>query len=194
VEATAKKQKFVTVTLIVKEGETDREESKEVLKGKTEVAILKNELGVAPEDSLWGRARRQGRRPFRGRRPRRGLVTEATERERVLTALRASFGEAEEIGGGEPFRVRLSRLLLPDPWRPQETGAMLVFEGWPQNRPLLYVEEAVVGETGQPPRSNHAVLFDGETWRGFSFAFPWAGNDPVRAVQLWLSRFTVERS
>ncbi|HEX8753780.1 MAG TPA: hypothetical protein VF731_10230, partial [Solirubrobacterales bacterium] len=52
-EATAKKEKLVTVTLIVKEGETEREETRQVPKGKTEVAVLKTELGVAPEDSLW---------------------------------------------------------------------------------------------------------------------------------------------
>lgn len=115
------------------------------------------------------------------------------ERERILTALRTAFGEAEQAGEG-PFRVRLPRLSLPEPWQPRETAAMVSFEGWPQNRPLLYVTEAVVGETGQPPRSNHTVLFDGETWRGFSFAFPWVGADPVRAVQLWLTRFTKERT
>jgi hypothetical protein len=116
------------------------------------------------------------------------------ERKRIITELRGAFGEAEEVGGGEPLRVRLPRLPLPDPWSPRETAAILTFDDWPQNRPLLYVEESVVGETGQPPRSNHAVLFDGETWRGFSFAFPWSGENPVRAVQLWLSRFTVERT
>jgi sulfur carrier protein ThiS len=53
VEATARKEKLVTVTLIVKEGETETDEAKEILKGKTEAAVLKTELGVPPEDSLW---------------------------------------------------------------------------------------------------------------------------------------------
>lgn len=52
-EATAKKEKLVTVTLIVKEGEAEREETRQVPEGKTEVAVLKSELGVPPEDSLW---------------------------------------------------------------------------------------------------------------------------------------------
>jgi len=53
VEATAKKERLISVTLIVKEGEAEREEAKEIPKGKIEVGALKTELGVPPEDSLW---------------------------------------------------------------------------------------------------------------------------------------------
>jgi hypothetical protein len=120
---------------------------------------------------------------------------EATERSKILGALKRAFGGAEDANPGqEPLRVLLPRLDLPEPWQPSSTGSMVVFEGWPQTRPLFYVEETVVGEGGEPPRSNHTVLLDGVTWRGFSFAFDWSGSDPVRAVQLWMERFTAERS
>jgi hypothetical protein len=37
------------------------------------------------------------------------------------------------------------------------------------------------------------VYLLGEPWRAFSFQFPWSGNDPVLAVQKWLTRFDRER-
>jgi hypothetical protein len=53
---------------------------------------------------------------------------------------------------------------------------------------------AVVGDAGEPPRSNDTVYVLGEAWRHFSFSFPWNGDDPVIAVQSWLERFSVERN
>jgi hypothetical protein len=120
---------------------------------------------------------------------------EAAERSEIVAVLGRAFSTAEDANPGqEPLRVWLAKLELPEPWRPQSTAAMLVFNGWPAERPLFYVEEAVVGEQGEPPLSNHTVLHDGATWRGFSFAFPWSGHDPVRAVQLWMGRFSGERN
>ena len=53
-EATAKaKEKLVNVTLVVKQGDEVTTETKQVAKGKTDVSVLKEELGVSAEDSLW---------------------------------------------------------------------------------------------------------------------------------------------
>jgi hypothetical protein len=90
--------------------------------------------------------------------------------------------------------VLLPVLELPDPWRPSPTRALTIWNGWPNERPEFVVDLAVVGETGEPPRSNDEVLRLGSSWRRFSFTFAWSGDDPVKAVRMWLERFTTERS
>jgi sulfur carrier protein ThiS len=61
-DATKKPHKLVKVTLITADetGETKSEE-KEIPKGETEVSLLKEELGVAPELALWV-VRKNGKR------------------------------------------------------------------------------------------------------------------------------------
>ena len=120
----------------------------------------------------------------------------AADREALVTGLAVSFGGAVDVtpAEGQPAHILLPSLELPDPWRPSPTRALTVWQDWPTSRPQLVVDLNVVGENGQPPRSNSDVYLLGQTWRGFSFSFPWSGDDPVRAVQLWLARFTVERS
>jgi hypothetical protein len=113
------------------------------------------------------------------------------EREATLARLRTAFSAAEDVtlGEGQPLHVLLPEVELPDPWSPSPTRALVVFASWPDVRPLFFIDEAVVGSTGAPPRSNSCQYVLGEPWRAFSFAFSWAGNDPVRAVQLWINRF-----
>jgi hypothetical protein len=121
---------------------------------------------------------------------------EATQREALVERLAHAFGEAVDVtpANGQPTHILLPEVELPSPWQPSTTRALTIWAGWPQERPQFLVDEAVIGEGGEPPRSNHTVYAGGKTWRGFSFAFPWDGDDPVRVVQLWLTRFTAERS
>jgi hypothetical protein len=121
---------------------------------------------------------------------------EGEERARLVTDLGAAFGGAEDVtpAEGQVLHVLLPQLELPAPWQPSPTRAMTVWEAWPSTRPQFLVDESVVAESGEPPRSNHQVFVAGESWRGFSFAFDWVGGDPVRAIQLWMERFVVERS
>jgi hypothetical protein len=61
-DATKKPHKLVKVTLVTTDetGESKSEE-KEIPKGETEVSLLKEELGVAPELALWV-VRKNGKR------------------------------------------------------------------------------------------------------------------------------------
>ena len=121
---------------------------------------------------------------------------EAGDRKLLVRRLAVAFGKATDVtpADGQAAHVLLPSIQLPKPWKPSPTRALTVWEGWPQNRPQFVVDQSVVGEAGEPPRSHHPVYLLGESWRGFSFNFAWSGDDPVRAVQLWLARFTAERS
>ena len=121
---------------------------------------------------------------------------EQGDRELIVRALAEAFGKAVDVtpGDGAVLHILLPSVELPDPWTPSLTRALTVFEDWPTTRPLFFVDEQVTGEKDEPPRNHHSKYLVGESWRGFSFSFPWTGDDPVRAVQLWLTRFTAERS
>lgn len=121
---------------------------------------------------------------------------DAGDRQILVERLTVAFGKAVDVtpGGDQPLHVLLPAVDLPEPWKPSPTRALTVWENWPGSRPRFVVDESVVGENGEPPRSNSPVYLLGETWRGFSFNFVWSGDDPVRAVQLWLTRFVAERS
>lgn len=113
-----------------------------------------------------------------------------------MERLALAFGNAKHVTPAEaqPLHVLLPAVDLPEPWKPVTTRAMTIWADWPSVRPQFLIDESVVGEGGAPPRSNHSVYAAGESWRGFSFEFAWSGDDPVRAVQLWMARFIVERS
>jgi hypothetical protein len=120
----------------------------------------------------------------------------ATAQVTIVDRLAAAFGEAVDVTpeGIEAPHVLLPALELPDPWTPTPIRALTIWTSWPQERPEFLIDLAVVGENGVPPRSSSEVLRLGTTWRGFSFSFQWSGDDPVRAVRLWLGRFTAERT
>jgi hypothetical protein len=118
------------------------------------------------------------------------------DRDRLVEVLGAAFGDAVDVTPAEdqPAHILLPSLELPEPWTPSPTRALTVWQDWPTGRPQFVIDEKLTGEGGQPPRSHHSVYLLGQSWRGFSFTFPWSGADPVRVVQLWLTRFTVERA
>jgi hypothetical protein len=121
---------------------------------------------------------------------------DSAQREALVERLALAFGDARDVtpADDQPAHILLPELDLPAPWTPSPTRALTIWTNWPQESPQFMVDEAVVGEGGDPPRSHHEVYAVGETWRGFSFTFAWAGDDPVRAVQMWMERFAVERS
>jgi hypothetical protein len=120
----------------------------------------------------------------------------ATAQDTIVDRLAAAFGGAVDVtppAEGTPH-ILLPTLELPDPWTPTPTRALTIWTSWPQVRPEFVIDSAVVGEQGDAPRSSNEVLKLGTNWRTFSFAFEWSGDDPVRAVKLWLGRFTAERA
>jgi hypothetical protein len=121
---------------------------------------------------------------------------DAGERDEVVSRLSTAFGGAQDATPAEdqPLHVLLPRLELPDPWKPSPTRGLAVWRNWPDERPEFVIDEGVVGENGEPPRSNNQMYLLGESWRSFSFSFPWKGDDPVRVIQLWMTRFIVERT
>jgi hypothetical protein len=122
---------------------------------------------------------------------------ESDERERIVAALAEAFGAATDATESPelPLHVILPELELPGPWTPSPTRALTIWRNWPAERPEFYIDHSVVGESEAPPRNPYDAYHLGETWRGFSFNFPWPGqNDPVVVVQMWVTRFVVERS
>jgi hypothetical protein len=121
---------------------------------------------------------------------------ERPERERIVDELARAFGAATDVtpAPGQPLHVLLSTLEIPAPWRPSRTRALTTWADWPGQRPLFFIDQAVVGESGDRPRSHSLVYQLGEPWVAFSFTFACRGQDPVRAIQQWLTRFVAERS
>jgi hypothetical protein len=119
-----------------------------------------------------------------------------SDRETIVAQLSTAFGGATDVtpADGQSLHVLFSTLELPAPWTPSPTRALSIWEGWPNERPRFVVDEHVVGEDGEPPRSSDPVYLIGEPWRQFSFSFDWKGDDPVHAIQRWLTRFVKERS
>ena len=111
-------------------------------------------------------------------------------RAEIVARLDAAFGGARDVtsAAGQPLHVLLERLELPSGWTPNPTRALTVWDGWPNNRPAFYVEPGINGPNGVPQNPSDAYIL-GEQWRTFSFQFPWKGDDPVRAIQRWLTRF-----
>lgn len=121
---------------------------------------------------------------------------ERPDRERVVCELAHVFGAATDVtpAPGQPLHVLLPALDLPSPWRPSPARALTTWADWPAQRPQFFIDQAVVGESGSRPRSHSLVYQLGEPWTQFSFTFAWSGDDPVRAVQYWMTRFVKEAS
>jgi len=118
---------------------------------------------------------------------------DADARKQIVSELAEAFGEARDVtpDSGQPLHVLLSDLKLPSPWKPSPTRGLAKFENWPRQRPLFWVDLALVNGDSQPPRSNSEQLVLGETWRQFSFSFAWPIDPltPMHAVLKWLTRF-----
>ncbi len=114
----------------------------------------------------------------------------------LIARLEQAFGRARDVtpGPDQALHVLMEEVALPEAWKPSPTRALVIWDSWPGARPRFLIDEQVRGESGEPPRSNDLVYVLGEAWRQFSFSFPWAGDDPVIAVQRWLERFSVESS
>jgi hypothetical protein len=121
---------------------------------------------------------------------------DAAERKGAVAELDRAFGGANDVSPSpnHDLHVLFNSLELPDPWTPSPTRALAIFTNWPGERPLFFIDDAVVGETNEPPRSHQLAYHLDEAWRSFSWAFPWKGGNPVRAIQLWMNRFVQERS
>lgn len=116
----------------------------------------------------------------------------------IVAELDASFGGAVDRtpSDGQPAHVLLTNMTLPHGWSPSPTRAMVVFSGWPDQRPDFYIDVSVRDSQGNPPRNSGGNLQAasnvlGMSLQAFSFPFAWPSGPktPTRAVQLWLGRF-----
>ncbi len=118
---------------------------------------------------------------------------DADQRKQIVAELAEAFGDAKDVTPeyGQPLHVLLPSLRIPPHWRPSPAKGIAKFEGWPDQRPLFWIEMSVVNRDGQAPRSNNPQLVLGETWRQFSFNFSWPIEPltPKHAVLKWLTRF-----
>lgn len=116
---------------------------------------------------------------------------DADERTRIVDELGAAFGGAEDVSPDEtqPLHVLLPNLRLQPPWTTPTRG-LLRFDNWPGARPSFWIDDAVVNDNNEPPRSSSTELVLGHPWRTFSFSVPWNGTETsVVALQKWLVRF-----
>lgn len=115
------------------------------------------------------------------------------DRATIVWALRKAFGPAKDVSPADDqlLHVILSAVRLPVPWT-TPTRALIRFTDWPATRPEFFIDRGVVNTAGEPPRSSSEQVVLGESWRQFSFGFPWSEDaaDAVGAVQLWLTRFS----
>jgi hypothetical protein len=123
---------------------------------------------------------------------------DAALRKEIVAKLDRAFGGAEDASPSPdaPLHVLFTALELPPPWKPSPARALAIFPAnWPTDpRPAFYVDHSVVGQAGGPPRNPHDYYALDVTWRGFSWNAAWQGDDPVRAIQLWINRFVTETS
>lgn len=75
---------------------------------------------------------------------------ERPERERIVDELAHAFGAAVDVtpAPGQQLHVLLPALELPAPWRPSPARALTTWADWPRQRPLFFIDQAVVGESG----------------------------------------------
>jgi hypothetical protein len=120
---------------------------------------------------------------------------DAALRAEIVARLDAAFDGARDATPteGQPLHVLLEQLALPSGWTPNPTRALTVWDGWSGSRPAFYVEPSIAGPNGYMPQNPSDPYVLGEHWRTFSFTFPWNGDDPVRAIQRWLTLFDPKR-
>lgn len=72
-------------------------------------------------------------------------------------------------------QVRISRVVLPEWWDPQETRVLLMIASdYPQNRPGWYVSPEIrLRSNGQPPANSSQNNIDGETWMSICWQALW---------------------
>jgi len=118
------------------------------------------------------------------------------ERALIVCELAASFTDATDVSPAvdQPLHVLLSSLMLPGGWCPSPTRALLRFIGWPEQRPELFVDDAVRNGSDQRPRNSSQQYVLGETWMQYSAQVPWPEDrrSATRAVQFWVARFREE--
>lgn len=113
------------------------------------------------------------------------------ELEEAVTALNAAFPGAKLLDIPGRLIVWLPEVSLGDAqWAPQKVPALLVCDGWPQQRPQLLVADAL-RRNGVPPTNFSGQYIYDRGWFSYSFQAPYDASHPVlvAVVRGWLRRF-----
>ncbi len=91
---------------------------------------------------------------------------EQAARERVVSDLARALGYAADVtpAPGQPVHVLLAAMDMPETVAAIARSRPDVWAGWPAQRPQFLIDKAVVGESGDLPRSHSLVYQLGEPW------------------------------
>jgi hypothetical protein len=98
---------------------------------------------------------------------------------KAVEELRSVYGEAaaESREGGRTL-VKIGGVELPPGCKPARSDVLIVLDP-AAARPVAYVRPGVLLPNGVAPRSTSQTVVGGESWLGFSFAFPWSEADSI---------------
>ena len=86
--------------------------------------------------------------------------------------------------------IRIPDVEMTGGWSPTNVRAILVCDGWPEQRPRLLIGDELC-RAGVEPQNFSRELLGGEAWFGFSFNAAYTADYPalVPVVRGWLARF-----
>lgn len=86
--------------------------------------------------------------------------------------------------------ILLPGMRVSGEWSPSLVDGLLIADGWPDQRPQLLIDSALV-RNGRAPQGFSVQYVADRSWYSFSFNAPWDAASPhlVPAVRAWLRRF-----
>lgn len=114
----------------------------------------------------------------------------ATDLEAAVEAVATAYPGAELLKIPGRRIIRLPELPMTAAWTPSTVPALLVCDGWPDQRPQLLVSDVLRRDGREPPNFSRQMIED-EAWFGFSFSAPYTPEHRalVPVIRGWLSRF-----
>ena len=122
---------------------------------------------------------------------------ERPERERIVEELARAFGAAIDVtpAPGQPLHVVLStRSNSQLRGVPRPTRALTTWADWPTAKAAVLHRRGRGGRIRHPPPQPQHGLPARRALDSVQLHVPRSGQDPVRAVQYWMTRFVKERS
>jgi hypothetical protein len=97
----------------------------------------------------------------------------------AVEELRGVYGDSvQESREGGRTLIKIAGVELPPGCRPEKSDVLVVLDP-AAARPVVYVRPGVLLPNGASPRSTSPTAVGGESWLGFSFAFPWTEAESI---------------
>jgi len=105
-------------------------------------------------------------------------------------AAAAAFPGATVLDTDGPPLIRIPTVSMTGQWTPATVRALLVCDGWPEQRPRLLIGDELRRHGGEPANFNRELIAN-EAWFGYSFTAPYSPAHPdlVPVIRGWLTRF-----